>query len=223
MKILHIETSSKNCSVAISENQKLLALCEEASENFKQSETLHTFIAWALEGAEIALKDLDAVSVGAGPGSYTGLRIGAASAKGFCFSLGVPLLAINSMETMVQPFLSKGFDLVIPMLDARRMEVYTAQYDGETGEEISLAEAKILQEDSFQNLNHKKIVFVGDGAEKASQILDFPDATFIPSVFPSAQFLVAKAVEKFNNKDFEDVAYFNPLYLKEFQGNKMKK
>lgn len=104
MKILHIETSSRNCSVAISDSEKLLCLCEEVSENYKQSESLHTFVEWALEGAEISLKDLDAVSLGKGPGSYTGLRIGAASAKGFCYGLKVPLIATNSLETMIEPF-----------------------------------------------------------------------------------------------------------------------
>ena len=104
MKILHIETSSKNCSVAISDGEELLCLCEEVSENYKQSESLHTFVDWALEGAEISLKDIEAVSLGKGPGSYTGLRIGAASAKGFCYGLKVPLIAINSLETMIEPF-----------------------------------------------------------------------------------------------------------------------
>src|SRR5690606_24063703 len=126
MKILHIETSSKNCSVAISDAEKLLCVCEEVSENYKQSESLHTFVEWALEGAEISLKDLDAVSLGMGPGSYTGLRIGASSAKGFCYGLKIPLIAVNSMETMIEPFLDQKFDYIIPLLDARRMEVYTA-------------------------------------------------------------------------------------------------
>ena len=112
MKILHLETSSKNCSVAITDEERLLALCEEVSENYKQSESLHTFVEWALEGAGISLKDLDAVCLGKGPGSYTGLRIGASAAKGFCFGLNIPLIAINSMQSMVEPFVCKNYEAV---------------------------------------------------------------------------------------------------------------
>ena len=130
MKILHLETSSKNCSVAISQGDKILCLCEKVSQDYKQSENLHTYIEWALEGAEIYLKEIDAVSIGMGPGSYTGLRIGTASAKGFCFGLNVPLIAVNSLETMVEPFLEKGYDYIVPLVDARRMEVYTAFLKG---------------------------------------------------------------------------------------------
>ena len=222
MKILHLETSSRNCSVAISDGEELLCLCEEVSENYKQSESLHTFVEWALEGAEIQLKDLDAVSLGKGPGSYTGLRIGAASAKGFCFGLNLPLIAINSLETMIEPFLDQEFDLIIPMIDARRNEVYCAVFEGNSGEMITQTEAKILDEQSFQELKDKKVLFVGDGAEKAKEILQLPNAEFNFKVFPSAKYLIKKSVEKFNNKDFEDVAYFEPFYLKEFQGVKKK-
>ena len=223
MKILHIETSSKNCSVAISDGEELLCLCEEVSENYKQSESLHTFVEWALEGAELSLKDLDAISLGKGPGSYTGLRIGAASAKGFCFGLNIPLIATNSLEAMIESFLNKGYDYIIPLIDARRMEVYTAKFDGNSGEMLTETEAKILDENSFQELLDKKIAFVGDGAEKAKEILKLSNATFDEKIFPSAQYLIKTAIQKFEAKEFEDVAYFNPLYLKEFQGVKMKK
>ena len=171
MKILHIETSSKNCSVAISDGEELLCLCEEVSENYKQSESLHTFVEWALEGAEISLKDIEAVSLGKGPGSYTGLRIGAASAKGFCYGLKVPLIAVNSLETMIEPFLGQNYDVIIPLIDARRMEVYCAVFDGNSGEMLTETEAKILDEQSFKELEGKKILFVGDGAKKAQEIL----------------------------------------------------
>ena len=223
MKILHIETSSKNCSVAISDGEKLLCLCEEVSENYKQSESLHTFVEWALEGAEISLQELDAVSLGMGPGSYTGLRIGASSAKGFCYGLKIPLIAVNSLETMTEPFLNKDLDFIIPLLDARRMEVYTAVFDGKSGEMLSKTEAKVLDETSFQEFTDKKVIFVGDGATKAKEILQLPEAEYQEKIYPSAAYLVKKAVEKFNAKDFEDVAYFEPFYLKEFQGVKKKK
>ena len=223
MKILHIETSSKNCSVAISDGEDLLCVCEEVSENYKQSESLHTFVEWALEGAEITLQDLDAVSLGMGPGSYTGLRIGASSAKGFCYGLKIPLIAVNSLETMIEPFLSQNFDYIIPLLDARRMEVYTAVFDGISGNMITETEAKILDETSFQEFKDKKVIFVGDGASKAKEIFQLAEAEFNADVYPSAKYLIRKAVGKFNNKEFENVAYFEPFYLKEFQGVKKKK
>lgn len=223
MKILHIETSSKNCSVAISDGDKLLCLCEEVSENYKQSENLHNFVQWALEGAEINLPDLDAVSLGMGPGSYTGLRIGSSAAKGFCYGLSIPLVAVNSLESMIEPFLNQNYDLIIPMLDARRMEVYTAFFDGKTGVMISETEAKVLDETSFEDLKDKKVIFVGDGSTKAKDILQLPDADFNANIYPSAKFLIKKAVEKFCKKEFEDVAYFEPFYLKDFQGVKKKK
>lgn len=223
MKILYLETSSKNCSVAISDDEKLLCVAEEVSENYKQSESLHSFVEWALEGAELSVKDIDAVCLGKGPGSYTGLRIGAASAKGFCYGLKIPLIAVNSMESMKEPFLGQNYDLVIPLVDARRMEVYTAVYDGISGNELSPTEAKVLDETSFQEFNDKKILFVGDGAKKAKEILQLPDAEFNEDIYPSAQYLVKKTLEKIKNKDFEDIAYFEPFYLKEFHGVKKKK
>ena len=223
MKILHIETSSKNCSVAISDGAELLCLCEEVSENYKQSESLHTYVEWALEGAKLTLKDIEAVSLGKGPGSYTGLRIGASSAKGFCYGLNIPLIATNSLETMIEAFLNKGYDLIIPVIDARRMEVYSAVFDGNSGVMISETEAKILEETSYQEYHGKKILFVGDGAKKTKEILQLQDVEFIETVYPSARYLIKKAVEKYNYKDFEDVAYFEPFYLKDFQGVKKKK
>lgn len=220
MKILHIETSSKNCSVAISDGEEILCLCEEVSDNYKQSESLHSFVEWALEGAEVSLKDLDAISLGKGPGSYTGLRIGAASAKGFCYGLKLPLIAVNSLDSMVEEFVNQGFELIIPLIDARRMEVYTAFFDGTTGEMIKETEAKILDENSFSELADKKVLFIGDGAKKAQEILNLPNAEFKSDIYPSAKGLIKKSVEKFNQKEFEDTAYFEPFYLKDFQGIK---
>ncbi|WP_426476548.1 tRNA (adenosine(37)-N6)-threonylcarbamoyltransferase complex dimerization subunit type 1 TsaB [Chryseobacterium sp. CBSDS_008] len=223
MKILYLETSSRNCSVAVSDNGKLLCLCEEVSENYKQSESLHTYVEWALEGAGISLKDIEAVSLGKGPGSYTGLRIGAASAKGFCYGLKVPLVAVNSLESMIEPFLGGNYDLVVPLVDARRMEVYTAVYDGKTGRELSETEAKILDETSFEEFSDKKVLFVGDGAKKAKEIMNLPDAVFNEDVYPSTQYLIRKTLEKTENREFEDMAYFEPFYLKDFHGVKKKK
>ncbi|MBK1894768.1 tRNA (adenosine(37)-N6)-threonylcarbamoyltransferase complex dimerization subunit type 1 TsaB [Chryseobacterium paridis] len=223
MKILYLETSSKNCSVAISDGEKLLCSCEEVSENYKQSESLHTFVEWALEGAGISIKEIEAISLGKGPGSYTGLRIGAASAKGFCYGLKIPLIAVNSLESMIEPFLGQNYDFIIPLVDARRMEVYTALYDGNTGKEISATEAKILDEQSFIEFADKKVIFVGDGAKKAKEILQLPNAEFNGDVYPSAQHLIKKTLKKIETQEFEDIAYFEPFYLKDFHGVKKKK
>lgn len=223
MKILYLETSSKNCSVAVSDGEKLLCLCEEVSDNYKQSESLHTYVEWALEGAGLTMKDIEAVSLGKGPGSYTGLRIGAASAKGFCYGLKVPLTAVNSLESMIEPFLGMNYDFIVPLIDARRMEVYTAVYDAQTGEEQSETEAKILDETSFEEFKDKKVIFVGDGARKAKDILNLPDADFRDDIYPSAQYLIKKTLEKINREEFEDIAYFEPFYLKDFHGVKKKK
>lgn len=222
MKILHLESSSKNCSVAISEEEELLCLCEEVSENYKQSESLHLFVQWALEGAGVSLAEIDAVSLGMGPGSYTGLRIGAAAAKGFCFGLQKPLIAVNSLHTMALPFAGEPFDLIIPLVDARRMEVYCKIFDAASATSLSETQAKILDEHSFQDFSGKKILFVGDGAPKAQSILKI-DATYKPQVFPSAKYLIKTAAEKFRNRAFENIAYFEPFYLKDFQGVKAKK
>lgn len=222
MKILHIETSSKNCSVAISDGEELLCLCEKVSQDYKQSESLHTFVEWALEGAEISLQDLDAVCIGKGPGSYTGLRIGASSAKGFCYGLNIPLLAVNSLDSMIEPLLGKNFDYIIPLIDARRMEVYTAIYDGNTGDRIQDTEALILDENAFDNWKNHQVAFVGDGCVKAQEILKIPNASFHADIYPSARYLIKKAVEKYQNEDFEDIAYFEPFYLKDFHGVKKK-
>ncbi len=221
MKILYLETSSKNCSVAISEDEKLLCLCEEISENYKQSESLHTFVEWALEGAEIELKDIQAVCLGKGPGSYTGLRIGAASAKGFCFGLNIPLVAVNSLDSLAEPFFNQEYDYIVSLVDARRMEVYCKIFDGK-GTEISSTEAKIIDENSFSELSDKKVLFVGDGAKKVEETLHFENAVFMWKTYPSAQHLISKANERIRNKEFEDVAYFEPYYLKDFHGTKKK-
>ncbi len=221
MTILHLETSTKNCSVAISRNGKLLCVCEEYDDNYGHSEKLHQFVNWALEGAEISLSELDAVCVSKGPGSYTGLRIGVSAAKGFCFGLNIPLLSLNSLEILAQSQIDQGFDCIIPMIDARRMEVYTAVFDG-NGKMISEIEAKILDENSFEELVNKKIVLIGDGVEKSQETLKLPNAEFKLGIHPSAKKMIHLAEEKFNKKEFEDVAYFEPFYLKEFMAG-MKK
>lgn len=219
MTILHLETSTKNCSVAFSGDAQLLSLCEEYDDEYGHSEKLHQFVEWALEGAEIEMKDLDAVCVSKGPGSFTGLRIGVSAAKGFCYGLNIPLLSLTSLEILAQTQIGKDYDLIIPMIDARRMEVYTAVFDS-SGKQISETEAKILDENSFSDFKDKKIAFVGDGVEKSKTILQLPNADFIEGVHPSAKSMIGPAETKLKKGEFEDVAYFEPFYLKEFRAGK---
>ena len=218
--ILNIETSTKNCSVSIAKDGVQLCSVEENEESFAHGEKLNQFIDWCIDGAEITLNDLDAICVSKGPGSYTGLRIGVSSAKGFAFGLNLPLLAINSLQILAEMQINKGFDLIIPMIDARRMEVYTAQFDT-NGNQLTATEAKVIDETSFEELKGKKIVFVGDGAEKCQEVLAHLDATFV-QIFPSAKYMCEQAEKRFEEKQFEDVAYFEPYYLKDFVAGKKK-
>jgi len=132
------------------------------------------------------------------------------------------LVAVNSLESMIEPFLGNNYDFIVPLIDARRMEVYTAVYDGQTGSELTATEAKILDERSFEEFKDKKVIFVGDGAKKAREILQLPDADFKEDVFPSAQYLIKKTLEKIRSGEVEDMAYFEPFYLKDFHGVKKK-
>ena len=218
--ILNLETSTKNCSVSIAKDGVQLCLVEQSEESFAHGEKLNQFVDWCIDGAEIEWKDIDAVSVSKGPGSYTGLRIGVSSSKGFAFGLNIPLISINSLQILAESQLNKGYDLIIPMIDARRMEVYTAQFDT-NGNQLTATEAKVIDETSFTELQGKKIVFVGDGAEKCKEALAHLDATFVQT-FPSAHNMCKVAESKFNENAFENVAYFEPYYLKDFVAGKKK-
>jgi tRNA threonylcarbamoyladenosine biosynthesis protein TsaB len=167
---------------------------------------------------------LSAIAICKGPGSYTGLRIGVSAAKGICYGASIPLIAIGSLNAMAWgaiEWLSQNSnetrpDLLCPMIDARRMEVYTQLFDMQ-GNCITEVEAKILDENSFDNiLMEKKILFFGNGSDKISSVINHPNATFIKVFLPSARFMLAFASENLNKCHFEDVAYFEPFYLKDF-------
>ena len=220
IKILNIETSSKNCSVSIGIDGKTEVLCEEISPDYKHSECLHTFVQWALEGAELSLKDMQAVCVSAGPGSYTGLRIGTASAKGFCFGCDIPLIALNSLRILAEPTFRQEYEIVVPLMDARRMEVYTAVFDAQ-GKMLEETQAHILNEHSFEKYRNRKILFIGNAVEKTEKFfrennLVFSHADF-KSAEPSAENMSGLSYQKFQNQEFEDTAYFDPMYLKEWK------
>ncbi len=220
--ILNIETATKNCSVSISKHGKTVALKELNDGNYSHAEKLHEFIMQVTQQASIEMSDLKAVAVSKGPGSYTGLRIGVSAAKGLCFALNVPLIAISTLESLAQSIsISEGYK--IPLLDARRMEVYSAIFNADT-ENIREVKAEIITSASFHEyLNHQQVYFFGDGAEKCREIITHENAIFMNGKFPSSNEMSALSFEKYKMNDFEDVAYFEPFYLKDFIVIKSKK
>jgi tRNA threonylcarbamoyladenosine biosynthesis protein TsaB len=216
--ILNIETSTTLCSVSIAKDGKIIAL-KEINEGYTHAENLHVFIKEVLEKAGKIPKDLNAIAVGGGPGSYTGLRIGVSAAKGLAFALQIPLIAINTLVTMAATAISQNRSdiLYCPMLDARRMEIYTAIFDVNLNTVKETSPQIISEEDiSFFNTG-KPICFFGDGMPKCKDLLKkTPSSSFIDNIVPSADALAELAYKKLLNGQFEDVAYFEPFYLKNF-------
>jgi tRNA threonylcarbamoyladenosine biosynthesis protein TsaB len=216
-KILSIETATDVCSVAILEDKRLVAQ-QELYVPRSHASRLAVMIDDMLKKSGVQANELDAVAVSKGPGSYTGLRIGVSTAKGFCYSLDLPLIAVNTLSSMVKRAIksSPGFNYYIPMLDARRMEVYTMVSDSD-GEEVEVTHAAILNEASFRSvLNKGRCLFIGDGAKKASMLIKHPNATFQPSLVPGARETGERAFELYKEGKFEDVEKFEPFYLKDF-------
>ncbi len=220
--ILNLETSTKNCSVSISKNGELLILKELCATNFSHAEKLTPFIQETLKSANISLKDLDAIAIGKGPGSFTGLRIGVSSAKGLCFGLDIPLISLPTLEILANATtINNGF--IIPLLDARRQEVYTAVFN-KNYEFVKKTFNPILDENSFSEyLDNNEVVFLGDGSAKTKEIIKHKNAVFLDDFHPSAKEMVALSYQKYQNKNFEDVAYFEPFYLKDFYVTVSKK
>ncbi|MEM9077214.1 MAG: tRNA (adenosine(37)-N6)-threonylcarbamoyltransferase complex dimerization subunit type 1 TsaB [Bacteroidota bacterium] len=222
VKILNLETATTNCSVSISENEGTIFLKENNAVEYSHSEQLHVFIKEVLEEASLSFSDLDAVAVSKGPGSYTGLRIGVSAAKGLCFSLDIPLISVPTLQSMARQVTLEKNQVVIPVLDARRMEVYSSVYD-ETYSEIRETRAEIIDENSFNEfVGYDKVFVVGSGAQKCSETLKYPNFVFDTSLMPSANQMAGIAHQKYQQQLFEDVAYFEPYYLKDFvlQGKK---
>lgn len=225
--ILHIETATDTCSVAISQDSELLHKIERSERNIHAS-ALTVFIEELLVFVQKDFKDLNAIAVSMGPGSYTGLRIGVSTAKGLCYALDIPLIAVNTLHAMASGFINRYFSVnaqtvFCPMIDARRMEVYAAIFNHEI-KPLEDTAAVIVDENSFINyLNNYKVYFFGDGASKCEDILgQHLNARIIDDFKNSASDLVFIAHEKFNNQEFEDVAYFEPFYLKDFVAGKKK-
>jgi len=222
--ILSIETSTSICSVALAKDGHLLGLRELNSKN-SHAEILNGFIQDVLIESKHALTDLNAVAVSEGPGSYTGLRIGVSTAKGLCYSLDIPLINISTLQSLAfhthenidVKLLEKENMLFCPMIDARRMEAYTAHYNTKI-EEVRKVEAEIINEHTYSELLDKgPFIFSGDGAEKYQELYkNHPNAYFYPEILPSAKGMLVMAEEKFKNTDFADLAYFEPYYFKSF-------
>lgn len=222
--ILNIETSTEVCSVSLAKDGETLFL-KESTEGLNHSQLLTVFIEELFESADFDKKQLDAVAVSKGPGSYTGLRIGVSVAKGLCYGLNIPLIGVGSIDAMghyvaenVADFYTESNDnlLFCPMIDARRMEVYTAIFD-KKGEQNQPVSAEIIDESSFGSLlEENKILFFGNGAEKCKAALNHPNAVFEGPAKTSARFMQKLSENKFNQREFENVAYFEPFYLKDF-------
>lgn len=213
--ILCLETATTNCSVGIAKDGEILAIKEDNSKGYSHAEKLHVFINDILKETGLTVDDLDAVAVSKGPGSYTGLRIGVSTAKGLCFSLDIPLISVPTLQLLAKQ-LKETEEIIVSMLDARRMEVYSAVYDSDF-EEIRETRAEVLSEDSFQEyLNKDKVHFIGNGVAKFEEICDHPNAVFHKQKFPSASEMAEIAELKYKKSDTEDVAYFEPYYLKDF-------
>jgi tRNA threonylcarbamoyladenosine biosynthesis protein TsaB len=223
--ILNIETSTNVCSVSLSgENGSILSYRENLDDK-SHSALLAVFVEEILRETGKKSEDLDAVSVSKGPGSYTGLRIGVSTAKGICYARSLPLIALNTLDIITSgvlrqnpaAFSRKGEKVLLcPMIDARRMEVYTAIYDV-LGNRLKETSADIIDDNSFKDLlmDHM-IVFFGNGAAKCREAIAHPNAQFLDGVYPSAREMGSISIQAFMNSEFENLAYFEPFYLKDF-------
>jgi len=228
--ILHIETSTSVCSVAVSKNNILLSL-KETNLGYSHSSVITLFIQEAMKEIDMQLTEIDAVAVSKGPGSYTGLRIGVSTAKGLCYSLDKPLIAINTLQAMAWGMANsfsntddKPFDqLYCPMIDARRMEVYAAFYN-QNNEVVKETSADIIDEHSYADILAKQqVLFAGNGSEKCRDFLSAnQNASFLANFEASAKYMISLAETKFKNSAFESIAYFEPFYLKDFVAGKPK-
>jgi tRNA threonylcarbamoyladenosine biosynthesis protein TsaB len=231
--ILNLETATPLCSVALAVNGKVVSQRNTLEEK-SHAANLTVFIEEVLKEKNLRITDLDAVAVGKGPGSYTGLRIGVSTAKGLCYGANVPLIAVSTLtimfkevithsEPMVQKALTKSGAFFCPMIDARRMEVFTCLFDS-LGNEMEPVVAKIIDQHAYQQLlAEHTIVFFGSGMEKCREILSYPNAVFLSGVYPHSSALALLSEERFEHRQFENTAYFEPFYLKDFIATISKK
>jgi tRNA threonylcarbamoyladenosine biosynthesis protein TsaB len=221
--ILNIESSTEVCSVSLARNGKILDTVENLMGQ-NHSRLLTVYIEEVFQKTNLTMSDLEAVAVSGGPGSYTGLRIGVAAAKGICYALNKPLISITSLASMADHVtansqyynLPEGNLLFCPMIDARRMEVYTALFD-RNGKMIRAIQADIIDSESFKDyFSGSRIAFFGNGADKCKSVITDHNAIFVENIRTSAAFMAKLAQEAFEKKEFQDVAYYEPFYLKDF-------
>ncbi len=219
--ILNIETATKNCSVSIAKNGETILCKEIAEEGYSHAEKLHVFIEEVIAESGVSIQDLNAVAVSQGPGSYTGLRIGVSAAKGLCYALNIPLIAVDTLQTLASKAkISEG--KIVPMLDARRMEVYSEIFNADLEVERTI-QAEIITEDSFASYK-ETLYFVGDCAEKCKSVLTKDNFVFLEEIkYPSANEMSKISYDKYQKSDTVDVAYFEPYYLKDFMMTLPKK
>lgn len=225
--ILHIETSTNVCSVAVSEDGKVIFDKADRTGN-NHAEALGSFVDEALSFADSHAIPVDAVAVSGGPGSYTGLRIGVSMAKGVCYALDIPLLSVPTLELMSVPVLLRHEDiednaLLCPMIDARRMEVYAALYDRAL-KPVRGIQADVVDADTYRQwLDERPVYFFGNGAAKCMETINHPNAKLIEGIEPVAKWMMPLAERKMLNDEREDVAYYVPFYLKDFVAKMPKK
>ena len=225
-RIILIETSTSLCSTALVEDGKVV--CERlSSEPRAHASMTAPYVNEMLKERGLGVKDCSAVAVSKGPGSYTGLRVGVSTAKGLCFGAGIPLISVGTLDTLVWQAMDGGLvpeecRYIIPMVDARRMEVYTAVFTTD-GKQVTQTEAMVVGEESFKDqLSEGPVLFIGDGAGKCQEVIGTHNALFVQCC-PKASGMTKPAVAAFNDGRFEDVAYFEPYYLKEFMTTTSKK
>ena len=219
--ILNIETATKNCSVSLSKDGDVLFFREIAEAGYSHAEKLHVFIEEVLLQSKHSYSELSAVAVSQGPGSYTGLRIGVSAAKGLCYALDIPMIAVDTLAILAEQVqIEEGF--IVPMIDARRMEVYSAVFNAKHTKVIE-TQAEIITTESFKEYD-ETIYFIGDSSTKCRETLTKQNFVFKEEIiFPSSREMAKLSYEKYTNNDFVDVAYFEPLYLKDFIATTAKK
>lgn len=231
-RILHIETATNICSVALSEGERLIAI-RESDEDKSHGALLTVFMDEVLKEGRLKSKDLDAISVSIGPGSYTGLRIGVSAVKGFAYALNLPIIGIETLlalaigakaEQEVMELAEHNPDLLLcPLLDARRMEVYSAFYTLDE-QAFRKVHADIIDSDSYNDiLNSRPVAFFGNGSQKVKEILTHENVCFVDGIVPSARNMILPSLDAFGKKRYEDTAYFEPYYLKDFIATSPKK
>jgi tRNA threonylcarbamoyladenosine biosynthesis protein TsaB len=217
--ILNIESSTTNCSISLANNGELISIREFNEKNYSHSTKLHSFIEEVLKNSNITVNKLSAIAVSSGPGSYTGLRIGVSAAKGLCYALQIPLISVPTLQVLARQLNIQREDLIIPVMDARRDEVYSAVYNSEY-ELVRDIFPEIIDSESFSGLaKDNKLYFIGNGQEKCERLIRKNSNLIFSNydTFPSSKEMILISFKKFKKSKFEDIAYFEPDYLKKFK------